>query len=351
MKKYKLALMTGLREPYLGRIQSACDVAFMGRQYGEELTGKALLEAGLGYDIVYVGIEPVTRDIIKAWKESGLKLLGCGRGTPVNVDWKAVKEFDVPLVYTPGRNAESVAEYAFGLILALVRRIAPNYHALKSGQFLGDEKADIYDVPELRRDVIWLMPDGTSPMRLFSGGFDLYERVLGIVGFGAIGSKMARIAHGFGMNVLVYDPFCPEERIEEAGAQPSSLEQTLGKADVVSIHLPVSPQTRGLVDASWFDMMRSDAVFINSARAAVVDQQALVEALQKKRIAGAAVDVMWEEPCPKNHPMLHMDNVVITSHLGGMSRDVEKWQSAMIADEILRFCNGQPPQLAWTRTE
>ncbi len=350
MSKVRLALLASVLEPYHQRLKDACEITYLGRPYAKPVSGQELLQAACGHDIVYVNAEPITRDMIRAWKQSGMKLLGCGRGTPVNVDWKAVKELDVPLVYTPGRNAESVAEYAFGMMLALIRRIAPNHHALKSGLYLGKDK-DIYDVPEQKTDVVWRMPDGTSPMLLYSGGFDLYERVLGLIGFGAIGSRVARIAKGFGMEVKVYDPYCPKERIEQMGAAQCDLDETLSTADVVSIHLPVMPSTRNLVDATWFAKMRPEAYFINTARAAVVDQQALVEALMQKRIAGAAVDVMWEEPAPQNHPMLAMDNVVVTSHLAGMSADVEKWQSAMIADEILRFCNGLPPQLVWTRTE
>ena len=349
MGTVKLALLSALLEPYLGRVKDACEVTLLGRVYQKPVEGKALLDAALGHEIVYVAGEVVTREMIAAWKESGLKLIGCGRGTPVNVDWKAVKEFGIPLVYTPGRNAESVAEYAFGLMIALIRRIGIDYHALKSGRFLGESK-DIYDVP-FREDVVWRMPDNTSPMLLYSGGFDLYGRTLGLIGFGAVGSKVARIAKGFGMEVKAYDPYCPKERIEEVGAKACGLDETLSTADVVSVHLPVTPETRGLVDATWFSKMRPDAYFINTARAAVVDQKAMIEALDQKRIAGAAVDVMWEEPVPANHPMLAMDNVLITSHLAGMSVDVEKWQSEMIADEILRFCKGLPPKLVWTRTE
>ena len=349
MSKVKLALLSAVQEPYHQRLRDACEISYFGRVYGKPTEGEELLKAGLGCDVVYVNGEVVTREMIQAWKQSGLKLLGCGRGTPVNVDWKAVKEFGIPLVYTPGRNAESVAEYAFGLMLSLIRRIAPNFHAIKSGKYLAEEK-DIYNVV-LRDDVVWRMPDGTSPMLLYSGGFDLYERVLGLIGFGSIGSRVARIAKGFGMEVKVYDPYCPKERIEEMGAKKCELFETLSSADVVSVHLPVNPETRGMVDSSWFEKMRRDAYFINTARASVVDQRSLVQALAQKSIAGAALDVMWDEPVPKNHPLLAMDNVVITTHLAGMSADVEKWQSAMIADEILRFCQGQPPKLAWTRTE
>ena len=97
--------------------------------------------------------------------------------------------------------------------------------------------------------------------------------------------------------------------------------------------------------------MKSTAVFVNTARAAVVDQKALIDALDEKRIAGAAMDVMWQEPAPGNHPLLHRDNVLITSHLAGMSCDVDRWQSEMILDEIQRYAQGQPPLRVWTRTE
>jgi D-3-phosphoglycerate dehydrogenase len=110
MAKIKLALLSGVQEPYLGRIKDACETTFWGRAYQKPITSPELLQAASGSEIVYVGGEVVTREMIGAWKESGLKLLGCGRGTPVNVDWKAVVEFGIPLVYTPGRNAESVAE-------------------------------------------------------------------------------------------------------------------------------------------------------------------------------------------------------------------------------------------------
>lgn len=354
MKKVKLALSAKVIEPYFSNIEEVCDVTLLGKQsgkpYGEIMESQELLEAALGHEIVYINAESVTREMIKAWKESGMKLMGCGRGTPVNVDWEAIREFDVPLVYTPGRNAESVAEFAFGLILAVIRRIAPNYKALRDGRYLGEEK-DIYDLPWARRDVIWIMPDGTSPIRSFLGGFDLYGRTLGIVGLGNIGSRVARIAHGFGMEVKANDPYITDERFAQFGAKKCDVDEVLGTADIVTIHIPVNPQTREMIDASWFNRMRKDAYFINTARAAVVDQKAMIEALESGRIAGAAADVMWEEPIPKNHPMLHMDNVVNTSHIAAVSTDVVKWQSEMIADEILRYCNGQPPQRLWTRTK
>lgn len=352
MPKVKVALSSAVVEPYASKLNALCDVTPVGRAVlAHKPTEEELLSQCLGHEIVYISDEVVTARCIEAWKQSGMRLLGCGRGTPVNVDWKAVKAAGIPLVYTPGRNANSVSEYTFGLILGLVRRIAADAHALRSGRYLGPEKQDVLDL-DPQQDVVWFMPDGSSPMHEFGGGFELYGRTLGLIGFGAIGRRVGHTAkEGFGMRVKVYDPYCAAEAIESCGCEKVDLHEALSTSDVVSVHLPVNAETRGLFDASWFAQMKPTALFINTARAAVVDQKALIDAIEQDRIAGAAVDVMWQEPAPANHPLLGRDNVLITSHLAGMSCDVDRWQSEMIYDEIERFVQGQPPKLVWTRTE
>ena len=352
MSKIKVAFSSDLVEPYFSHLKEMCDVKIVGKKaLGRNPTEDELLEQCLGCDVVYINTEVVTEKCIEAWKASGMKLLGCGRGTPVNVDWKAVHKAGIPLVYTPGRNANSVSEYVFGLLIALVRRIAANNHALRSGRYLGPEKENVLDI-DFQQDVVWYMPDGTSPMRDFGGGFELYGRTISIIGYGAIGRRVAHTAkEGFGMEVKVYDPYCTKEDIESGGYEKVELDEALSTADVISIHLPVNKETKGMVDESWFSKMKSTAIFINSARASVVDQKALIDAIEEGKIAGAAMDVMWQEPAPKNHPLLDRDNVLITSHLAGMSCDVARWQSEMIFDEIKRFVNGQEPKLVWKRTE
>ncbi len=351
--KIKLALSSAVTEPYASQIAELCDITIVGRPalQGRKPTEEELLSQCLGHEIVYISDEVVTEHCIQAWKQSGMKLLGCGRGTPVNVDWKAIHNAGIPLVYTPGRNANSVSEFVFGMILGLVRRIAADSHALRSGRYLGPAKENVLDL-DPQQDVVWFMPDGSSPMREFGGGFELYGRTIALIGFGAIGRRVGHTAkEGFGMQVKVYDPYCSAEIIESAGCEKVTLEEALSTSDIISIHLPVNPETRGMVDASWFAKMKSTAIFINSARASVVDQKALIDALDQNRIAGAAMDVMWQEPAPKNHPLLDRDNVLITSHLAGMSCDVDRWQSEMIFDEIRRYVQGEPPLRVWTRTE
>lgn len=353
MEKIKLALSGSVVEPYLSMIHEICDV----RTVGMSLSGgikpdeDTFIAQCDGCEIIYIDQEPVTKKCIDTWKAHGLKLLGCGRGTPVNVDWKAAAEAGIPLVYTPGRNANSVSEYFFGLLLSLCRRISANNHALRNGQYLGPEKEDVLQLDQ-QTDVTWYMPDGSSPMFIYGGGMELYERTLSIFGFGAIGKRIANTArNGFGMQVLVYDPFVEEAVIEAAGCQKVSLEEALSRAEIVSINLPVNKHTIGIVDESWFSQMKPGTIFINTARAAVVDQKAMIDAIVSGRIAGAAMDVMWQEPAPANHPLLDRDNVLITSHLAGMSCDIPKWQSVMVYDEIRRYVAGEPQKLVWTRLE
>lgn len=353
MEKIKLALSGSVVEPYLSQIQELCDVKMVGMSVmgGKKPTEEELLTQCDGCEIVYIDQEQVTQKCIDTWKAHGLKLLGCGRGTPVNVDWKAAAEAGIPLVYTPGRNANSVSEYFFGLLLALCRKIAANNHALRNGKFLGPEKEDVLQL-DRQTDVTWYMPDGSSPMFLYGGGMELYQRTLSIFGFGAIGKRIANTArNGFGMEVLVYDPFVKKEDIEAAGYKKVELEEALSAAEIVSINLPVNKHTIGIVDAGWFDRMRPGVIFINTARAAVVDQKAMIDAVESGKIAGAAMDVMWQEPAPANHPLLDRDNVLVTSHLAGMSCDIPKWQSVMVYDEIRRYAQGEAPKLVWTRLE
>lgn len=353
MAKVKLALSGTLVEPYKTMLQDICDVKMVGMSLmnGVKPSEQELLEQCDGCEIVYIDQEQVTRRCIETWKAHGLKLLGCGRGTPVNVDWKAAAEAGIPLVYTPGRNANSVSEYFFGLLLALCRRIAANNHALRCGQYLGPAKEDVLQLDK-QTDVTWYMPDGSSPMFIYGGGMELYGHTLGIFGYGAIGRRIANTAkNGFGMDVVVYDPFVGEEEIVSAGYRKAELEEALGAADVVSINLPVNKHTLGMVDEHWFAAMKPGAIFINTARAAVVEQKAMIDAVLSGKLGGAATDVMWQEPAPANHPLLDRDNVLVTSHLAGMSGDIPKWQSVMVYDEIHRYTTGQPQQRVWTRLE
>ncbi|QAT61884.1 hydroxyacid dehydrogenase [Acidilutibacter cellobiosedens] len=346
--KIKLALGTKLEQPYYDRVAEVCDIKKVGSLLNEGFIGEEeLIEQCMGCEIIYIGSDLVTRRCLEKWKSAGLKLLGCGRGTPVNVDCQAARELNIPLVYCPGRNAQSVAEFTVGLMLALVRNIGMSCSKINDGTLLGDKVEDIYRT-EGKKDVLW-KNDKIFVRDIIPSGQELYGKTLGIVGFGAIGSKVGKIAKTFNMDVNVYDPFCPKKIIEEAGVKPCNLEELLINSDIITIHLPANDSTIGLIDSTWFEKMKPTSFLINTSRASVIEQKALIKALDNNQIAGAAMDVMWIEPCPKNHPLLHRDNVIITPHIAGWTYGVYLWQSRMICDEIIRYANNQEPQLVWKK--
>ena len=348
--KRKMMLCTPIGEARMKEIEAFCDVTIGGElKYGKGNVDYAKFkEECKGYELVVLGDEQATADMLKEWKDSGMKFIGCAKGTPATVDWKALNELGLELSYTPGRNAVTVAEFTIGLMLAVVRHIGWSFHDLRSGRYLGPEKENVYDVPDVK-NVIWGPLDETHPAVHYGFGFELHGHTLGVAGFGAIGRKTAELARAFGMKVLAYDPFVPAEAIEAEGCVPATLDEMLSGSDIVSIHLPVLPETRAIVDKSWFAKMKPTAYLINTARAAVIHQQDLVEALQNGTIHGAAIDVYWQEPIPANHPLLSMDHVLLTSHIAGMSTDVDGWSGELMAQDILAYLKGEPRTHLWKR--
>ena len=353
MSKLKLALSAEVLPQHMQAIKEYCDVKILPWSGTDYLPKEEeVISECAGYDIVFVYTDPVTQRCIDELAAKGLKLLGCGRATPNNVDWKAARDKNISLVYTPGRNGHAVAEYTVGLMLSICKRIAFTYHGLQDGRFLADEK-DINDIPP-KKDVIWRFREGNReiPRSSYPWSIDVFQRTIGLVGLGAIGQNVAKICNGLGMKVIACDPFQKDEVFADCNAERvQDAMEMLPLCDFVSVHLNVTEQTYGMIDRTWFEAMREDAYFINTSRAAVVNQSDLIDALVNRQIAYAALDVMWDEPAPKNHPLLHMDNVLITPHMAGISSDVKKWASEMIMDEIVRFAQGKPNLRVWSRQE
>lgn len=149
------------------------------------------------------------------------------------------------------------------------------------------------------------------------------------------------------MEVIAYDPYCPVEQIESDGVTSVSLDDLLVRSDILSLHLPVLPSTKGIVNREWFSKMKPTAYLINTARAAVIDQRDFIEALESETIAGAAIDVFWQEPIPANHPLLKMRNVTLTPHMAGLTVDVDNWSGRMMGDEVLAYLRGEPRKYIW----
>ena len=201
-----------------------------------------------------------------------------------HVDMEAATRRGVVVSLAPGGN--STTELTFGLMLAVMRRIPQSDAAMR------------------RRE--W-------PLVL---GYVLKGKTLGILGLGKIGTEVAAVARAFGMNVIAWGPTLTKERAAISGATFISLEEVLKTADVISIHLALSEQSKNLLNEARLRLMKKSAYLINTARGAIVDEPALIKILREKAIAGAALDVFVQEPLPKNHPLPELDNVVLTPHLG-----------------------------------
>lgn len=331
----------------LSRLRQHAEVVETGwAKTGFKLSEGELAEAVADADALLVGYEDVPASVIL--NAPSLKLLGCARANPVNIDSDAATRRGIPLLYTPGRNANTAAEFTLGLMLAAARHICQAHHALKSGQYLG-QPMDHFSGHDSKDDVVWTL-DGPSPYKEFRG-VELYERTLGLIGMGHIGARVARFARAFDMRVIAYDPYLAPERASGLGVELVSLDDLLRQADFVSVHCKVSEETKGLLGEREFALMKPTAYLINTARAVIIDQAALIDALQNHRIAGAAMDVYWYEPLPSNHPLLSMDNVTLTPHLGGATVDVPERHSRMIVDDVLAWMEGRQPERVYNAAE
>jgi len=349
MKK-KMVLCTRLPENRLAEIKEYCDVTEAGElKHGKGNAPEELVrEECRGYEVVVLGDEYAGTDTLNDWIDSGMKFIGVAKGTPATVDNETLKAAGLPLSYTPGRNRVAVAEFTIGLMIDMARHMSLSAEGLHRGDHTGPAKDDIYDVPDVK-NVTFGPLDEKHPFTDYGIGFELYGKKLGVAGFGAIGREVAKRAKAFGMEILAYDPYLPAEVIEAEGARACDLDTMLSESDIVSIHLPVVESTKAIVNKDWFSKMKPTAYVVNTARAFVIDQKDFVEALENKTIAGAAVDVYWEEPVPANHPLLKMRNVLCTPHMAGLTTDVDNWSGEMMAQEVLAYLKGEERKYIWRR--
>lgn len=296
-----------------------------GPDYGvREFLGSADMWVGAAREasVLMTTFAPVTAEALEACPK--LELIVCARGGPVNVDLDAATARRVIVANTPGRNAEAVAEFVLGLMISLVRRIPAAYSYALSGWTSGRE--DTFEKPS---------------------GPELAGKTLGLVGLGAVGTRVAQLVAPLGMRVIASDPNVSAERMAEAGAQPADLYRLLEDSDVVSVHARVPYSMAPLIGADELAAMRPGAYFINTARATAVDEAALVRALEEGKLAGAALDVLREEPLPLDHPLRRLDNVVLTPHSAGVSYDVPLHSARLASEALAHWVAGRrPPAIA-----
>jgi len=240
-----------------------------------------------------------------------------------HIDVNAASERGLYVANTRGSNAESVAEHAFGFILNLSKRLFLADAFVRGGEWTTREEAGL-------------------PHNLI--GHDLCGKTLGIVGLGAIGTRVARIAHGFNMRVLAYDPYMRPEVAKEVGAESVSLEKLLKESDFVTLHTVLSEETRGMISAEQLNVMKPTAYLINTSRGAVVDEKALIEALKDRKIAGAGLDVFVKEPIDVKNPLLKLDNVLLSPHCAGNSQEALNATSLKVSQEAARILSDEAPE-------
>lgn len=281
-------------------------------------TPDQVVATAAGARILVTHVAPISRSILRELPD--LEMIAVARGGPVNVDVAAVREHGIRLVGTPGRNASAVAEFTIGAIIAETRNIARGHAALTRGIWRGE----LYRADLQRKE--------------------LSTMTVGIVGYSAIGTRVAALLRGFGSRILVTDPYT-ELTPEDAryGARQVALDELLSRSDVVTLHARLTAGTRGMIDADALARMKRGAVLINTARGPMVDERALHDALVRGHLSGAVLDTFDIEPLPAESPLLRLDSVTVTPHIAGASTTTVKVAAGMVAREVQRLLMSEPP--------
>lgn len=232
-----------------------------------------------------------------------------------NIDLKAANERGIPVVVTPGANTRSVAEHTLTFILALSKDLKTNDMEVHRGNY---------------------------NIRNNCKSFEVFGKTLGIIGFGNIGQEVARLCSSIGIKILVYDPFIKPKIVEDMGFQfAERLEMLLKKSDVISIHVPLTKDTIGMIGPKEFNIMKPSAIVVNCARGNIINEKALVEALKNNKINGVGLDVFSSEPIDNSNPILEFKNVITTPHIAGLTGEAFFSMSKMVADGVSAVLSGE----------
>jgi D-3-phosphoglycerate dehydrogenase len=263
-----------------------------------------------GMDAIVVGTDEVTAKVIKVADK--LKIIAKHGVGVNNIDIEAASKRGIIVTFTPEANTNAVADLTFGLIICLARPICKANQSVKSGK--------------------WERMIGT----------EVWGKRLGVVGVGKIGKEVIKRAKGFNMEILAYDIYKDEKLVNKFKVQYVSLRKLLRESDFITLHLPLTLKTRKLIGEKEIKLMKRSSYVVNTARGEIMDERALYLALKEKRIAGAAVDVYTEEP-PKDSPLLKLDNIITTPHLGAYTFEALRRMGLMVVEDVLRVLNNEQP--------
>ena len=307
---------------------------------GVKLTEAELIEKFKNIKVAVVEFENITDVVLESAKS--LKVVACLRNEPgASLDIAAATKRGIPALFAPGRNAVAVAEYTLGLMISIARSIPTTHHLLR---YTDELTAVTYsDKSGERKNVTseWSMDPG-APFQRFQGD-ELMGKTVGLVGAGFIGQEIAKRVAALGMKLIAFDPYAKADQLAKLSITSVALDQLATQSDFVVMAAKVTPESTGLFGAKQFAAMKPSAYFINTARAALVDYDALFQALSENKIAGAGLDVYPTEPLPGDSLFRKLTNVVLSPHLAGATREVVEHHSKMVVDDLLGLLDGKVP--------
>jgi D-3-phosphoglycerate dehydrogenase / 2-oxoglutarate reductase len=273
-----------------------------------KLAKEELLKIIKNYDVLVIRSgTKVTAEVIAA--ADRLKVIGRAGSGLDNVDTHAATRRGIVVMNTPGGNTVTTAEHTMAMICAMTRRIPQANASTRAGKW---EKEKFM-------------------------GVELYNKTLGVLGMGQIGGYLTKLAQGVGMNVIGYDPYLAEERARKMGVEVVDLPELFRRADVISVHTPLTPETRSLINRQAIEQMKTGVMIVNCARGGIIDEADLYEALKSKRVVAAAFDVFEEEPVKPDHPLLTLDNFICTPHIGASTGEAQENVAIGIAEQIVDY--------------
>ncbi|MCD6380931.1 MAG: phosphoglycerate dehydrogenase [Candidatus Odinarchaeota archaeon] len=281
--------------------------------YDRKMSKEELIRMAKDADILVVGNDRIDGEVMDGCER--LRLIARHGIGIDNIDLKAATERGIIVTYTPQANSESVADFTIGLMISLSRKIIKANNDTKSGNIKVTEYI----------------------------GTEVYKKTLGVIGLGAVGSRVAKRAKGFDMRVLAYDPYASKEVAGKLGVELVDKDYLLKESDFVTLHVPLTPETKGMIGERELKLMKETAFLINTSRGGVVDERALHKALEEGWIAGAALDVYVKETPDPDNPIVKLEGTITTPHIAAYTMEALCRMGMMITEDIMKFLNGERP--------
>lgn len=282
-----------------------------------EIVEDVILEEGKDSSLLMGLFTPISKKVMD--EMPNLRIAGVSRAGLENVNLEEATRKGVLIFNVMGRNAHAVSDYAIGMMLAESRNIARAHNSIKNGEW---QKV--------------FANDGNIP--------EMHGKTVGLIGFGYIGKLVAKKLSGFDVNLLVYDPYTDREEVETTGGKLVGLEELLKTSDFISLHARLNDENKEMIGQEQIELMKPTAYLINTARAGLIDYDALVVALKERKIMGAALDVFVTEPIEQDNPLLDLDNVTLTTHIAGTTTDALNNSPYLLMEDIARLFNDEKPR-------